>query len=188
MTAAALPLPDRRQLSVAECAGRILAVAGLCFGGANLVQWSVLSGALPLHPAVLGLSWPLAVTGFLITLFRIRKGAGASGRRVAGWSRLGVFTLIGSALALLAVSATTGHWSLMAWNSVFSPLIYAVAWSVAALRARRPNMVLLAGIALTGGVAVGLAVGTPDQYLACAVTLALVALLPGLALACRLRL
>jgi hypothetical protein len=183
MTTIALSQPDRLEPSAAECVGRVLTVAGLCFGGANLVQWGVLSGALPLHPAVLALSWPAATAGFLITLFRIRKHAGPAGRRVAGWSRLGVFTLIGSALALLALSATMGDWGLMAWNSVVSPLIYAVAWSIAAVRGGRPTMALPALVALGGAVAVAMTIGTPNQYLACAVTLAFAAVLPGLILA-----
>lgn len=183
MTTVALPLSDRREPTAAECAGRVMTVSGLCFGGANLIQWGVLSGALPLHPAVLAVSWPAATAGFLITLVRIRKGAGPAGRRVAGWSRWGVFTLIGAALALVALSATSGNWDLMAWNSVVSPLIYAAAWTVAAVRTGRPILAAPALIALGGAAVVATVVGTPTQYLASATTLALAALLPGLALA-----
>lgn len=187
MTAAALPLTLKTSPSVADCVGRVLIVAGLCFGAANLVQWAVVSGAFHLHPAVLGLSWPAAVTVFLITVGRIRKTAGDAGRRVAGWSRLGVLTLICSALALLAASVATGDWGLMAWNSMASPMAYGAAWGIAALRAGRPNMALPSLIGFGGAAAVAATVGTADQYLACATTLALVAFLPGAALARGLR-
>lgn len=184
MTAATLtfdtPRPDP---AVAICAGRVLRLAGLTFGGANLFQWGVLGGALALHPATLGLSWAVAVGVFLTGLVRLRRTGGEAGRRVAGWSRVFVLAHVGAALALAAASVWTGDWGLMRGASVAGLVLYAVGWAVAAIHAEAPNMGLLFVVALGGASAAALRFGTPDQYLIQAIALALAALLPGLWLA-----
>lgn len=184
MTAAALtfdtPRPDP---TVAICAGRILLLAGLAFGAANLVQWGILGGALDLHPAMLGVSWAVAVGGFLIGSARLRRIGSDAGRRVAGWSRAFILAHLGVALALAAVSYAAGDWGLMRWNAVAGLTLYAVAWAVAAIRTETSNMGVLFLVALGGAVAAAMLLGTPDQYLIQACSLTLVALLPGLWLA-----
>lgn len=183
MTAAVLPLPAPAASTVARCAGRMLMVSGACFGAANLFQWAVTAEILPLHPAALSLSWPVAVGAFLIMIRKVRREGGEAGRQVAGWSRLIVLSQLGGAVALAAASGLTGHWTLMLWTSLISPLIYAALWSVAALRLRRPALVVPGLVALAGAAAIASVVGQPVQYLAGAIVLALVALLPGAVLA-----
>lgn len=181
MTAAALTygLP-RSEPTIAVCAGRVLMLAGLVFGSANLLQWAILGGALDLHPALLGLSWTAAVGLFLIGLFRLRRIGGEAGRRVAGWSRALVLVQLGAVLALAGLSASTGDWALMRWSAVIGLVFYAMGWAVAAVRTGRPNMGALFLVALAGAGAAAARLGMPDQSLIHASTLALSAFLPGL--------
>jgi hypothetical protein len=174
---------DRPLATVPVCAGRVLVLAGLTFGAANLIQWGVMSGALGWHPAVLSLSWPIAVGAFLTGVFRLRRAGGEAGRRVAGWSRAAILIHIGAALALAGLSVATGDWELMRWTSAVGLGLYAAAWSVAAVRTATLNMAAVALTALAGVAGIALRFGTPDPYLIYACALALVALIPGLWLA-----
>lgn len=169
--------------ALTRMAGRVLILAGAVFGASNLFQWGVLSGALPLSPAFLALTWPVAVVGFIVMLRRLRSRGGEAGRRAAGWSRMAIFIMLGIAAALLTVSGLTGQWGLMAWMSPIALGIYVVAWAVVAARLRRPLPALLSLIAFVGAAGVVSLIGTPEQYLAYAATLLLVALTPGLWLA-----
>lgn len=184
MTAAAFTFDTpRSDASVAVCAGRLLLLAGTVFGAANLFQWGVLSGALDLHPAYLGLNWALAAGIFLTGLFRLRRIGGEAARGVAGWSRVFILAHVGVALGLAAVSNAAGDWGLMRWNAVAGLTLYAVGWAVAAIRTETPNMGVLFLVALGGAAGAAMVLGTPDQYLIQSCTLALAALLPGLWLA-----
>ncbi|WP_332677154.1 hypothetical protein [Brevundimonas sp.] len=184
MSAVAFDLAATRPLpTVPVCAGRILALAGVTFGAANLIQWGVMSGALGWHPAALGLSWPVAVGVFLTGLFRLRRAGGEAGRRVAGWSRLAILIHIGAALALAGLSVATGDWEMMRWTSAVGLGLYGFAWTLAAARAGNLNMAALAAAAFAGVAGIALRFGTPDPYLIYACALALVALIPGLWLA-----
>lgn len=184
MSAVAFDLAPARPLpAVSVCAGRVLVLAGVAFGAANLIQWGVLGGTLGWHPAVLSLSWPIAVGAFLIGLVRLRRAGGEAGLRVARWSRAAILLQIGAALALLAVSAVTRDWGLMRWTSAVGLALYGLAWAIAGARTRTTNMVVIAVTAFAGVAAMALRFGTPDQYLIYAAALAPVALLPGLWLA-----
>ena len=176
--AAVRPLP-----AVSICAGRVLFLAGAAFGAANLIQWGVMTGALGWHPAVLGLSWPIAVGAFLAGVFRLRRVGGEAGRRVAGWSRAAILIHIGAALALAGLSAAAGDWELMRWTSAVGLTLYGAAWTIAAARTGTFNMAALAAVAFAGVAGIALRFGTPDPYLIYACALALVALIPGLWLA-----
>ena len=184
MSAIAFDLaPPSSPPSVSVCAGRVMLLAGVAFGAANLIQWGVMSGILGWHPAVLSLSWPIAVGAFLIGVFRLRRAGSEAGQRVAGWSRAAILIHIGAALALAGLSAATGDWELMRWTSAIGLTLYGLAWSVAAARTGTVNMAVVAATAFAGVAAITLRFGTPDQYLIYACALALVALLPGLWLA-----
>lgn len=186
MTATVLDLSPRAgETTLAVAAGRNLIAAGAIFGAANLFQWGVLSGALHLHPALLALSWPLAVTLFIAIVRRLRALGGGPAIRAASWSRWAILAQVGAALALAAASALASDWDLMRWMSPVGLAFYGAAFSVAVIRGG-PKW--LAGVALgailaAGGVA--LLVGTPQQYLAYACGLVAFALIPGLALALR---
>lgn len=176
-----LSVPAQPTLAVA--AGRNLIAAGSIFAAANLFQWGVMSGALPLHPATLSLSWPVAVTTFLILLRRLRGLGGESAIRAASWSRWSILAQIGIALALAIASALTSNWELMRWMSPIGLAFYGVAFAVAAIRGGPKWLagVALGAFAAAGGIAV--LVGTPSQYLAYGGGLIAFALIPGLALA-----
>lgn len=174
---------DRPAPAVSVCAGRVLVLAGVAFGAANLIQWGVMSGALGWHPALLGLSWPIAVGGFLTGVFRLRRAGSEAGRRVAGWSRIAILIHIGAALALAGLSAAAGDWELMRWTSAVGLTLYGAAWTLAAVRTGTLNMAAVALTAFAGVAGIALRFGTPDPYLIYACALVLVALIPGLWLA-----
>lgn len=176
-----IPLPAEPTLAVA--AGCNLVAAGIVFGLANLFQYGVVSGALGLHPAVLSISWPLAVGLFLTVLFRLRRSGGAAAKRAATWSRLAVLAQAGAALTLLAASFVSGDWRLMTATSAVAMTLHGGAWLTATLRGGRPWMaaIALGCFATAGGIL--LVMGTPTSYLAQAGGLFAFALVPGLLLA-----
>lgn len=185
MTATALDLPagSGTAPTLAVAAGRNLVLAGTIFGLANLIQWTILGGILPLHPALLSLTWPVAVTLFVVILRRLRNVGGPAAVRAAGWSRWAILLQIATALSLAALSAMMRDWSLMMWMSPIGLGVYAVAWLIASMRGGAAWMggLGLATAAAAGGVC--LLVGTPTQYLAYGVGLIVFALIPGLVLA-----
>jgi hypothetical protein len=165
--------------SLAVVMGRVLMASGGIFGLSNLFQYTVQSGLLPLHPAVLGLSWPIAVATFITLLIRIRKSGGEAGPRAARFSRLGIMTMIGMALTLLVLGFVLHDFTTMLWMSPLGLCLYAVGWTVAAVRSRTGWMIVPALGALVGaGVVVSL-LGTPNQYLAYACGLLAFAFVPG---------
>lgn len=182
-TAALAQTPFRAEPTLPVAAGRTLALAGTVFGLSNLFQYGVQSGALGLHPAVLSLSWPIAVGVFLFALARLRRAGGEAGRRVAGWSRRAILLMLSLAAVLLAASLIGRDFALMLWMTPATLSLYGLVWSFALVRTRSPAMALLAGVAFAGAGAVIARIGTPDQFLLQAATLSLVAVLPGIWLA-----
>lgn len=167
------------QPSLQLAAGRVLTLAGAVFGLSNLFQYGVYSGLLHLHPAALGLSWPIAVTVFIVTLMRLRKSGGEAGKRTAGWSRLGILTMIISALTLVGLSIVQRDFSLMYWMTPVGMGIYAAAWTTAAVRTRRMWMAAQGlGALCIAGLTITL-LGTPEQYLFYAIGLGAFAFAPG---------
>lgn len=167
------------QPSLQHAAGRVLALAGAVFGLSNLFQYGVYSGLLNLHPAALGLSWPIAVTVFIVMLRRLRASGGEAGKRTAGWSRLGILTMIASAVTLLGLSVVQHDFTLMYWMTPVGMGIYAVAWTTAAVRTRRMWMAAQGlGALCIAGLTVTL-LGTPEQYLFYAIGLGAFAFSPG---------
>lgn len=184
MTAAVLTdAPFRAEPTLGVAAGRVLALGGAVFGLSNLFQYGVQTGALGLHEAVLGLSWPVAVGTFLTGLAMLRRIGGEQGRRVAGWSRRVILLMLALAALMLAASFVQRDFTLMFWMTAASPAIYALIWTVAFLRTWRFNMALVGGVAAVGALGVVSRLGTPDAYLIQAATLSLAVLLPGLWLA-----
>jgi hypothetical protein len=181
MTAAAItgPSPIAADPTLAVAAGRVLTLAGTVFGLSNLFQYGVQSGLLHLHPAVLSLSWPIAVGAFFIVLARLRRVGGETARRVAGWSRRAIGLMIATALGLLAVSILTHDFAYMYWMTPVGLGVYAAAWMTACVRGRRGWMVAPAmGALCAAGVAVSL-LGSPEQYLTYAAGLFAFVLIPG---------
>lgn len=164
-------------------AGRNLMAAGAIFGAANLFQWSVLSGVAHLHPALLSLSWPVAVTLFVVTVRRLKSLGGAPAVRAAAWSRWSIAVQILAALALMAVSAATSNWELMRWMSPVGLGFYGVAYALAVARGGPKWLGGLSIGALVAAAGVAQLIGTPEQYLAYAGGLVALALVPGAVLA-----
>lgn len=171
------------QPTLAVAAGRNLIAAGAIFGGANLFQWSVLSGAAHVHPAMLALSWPIAVTLFIVIVRRLRARGGEHAIRAASWSRWSIAAQIGAALSLAAASALTSNWELMRWMSPIGLGFYGLAFAVAVARGGPKWLGGLALGAVIAAVGVAQLVGTPEQYLAYAGGLVAFALIPGAVLA-----
>jgi len=175
--------PLSAQPTLAVAAGRNLIAASSIFGAANLFQWGVMSGALHLHPAMLSLTWPIAVTVFVLIVRRLRNAGGEAAKRAASWSRWAILAQIAAAVSLAVVSGVTGNWALMMWMSPIGLAFYGLAWAVAAFRGGPNWMVGVAAGALGGAMGVASLVGTPTQYLAYAYGLVCAALIPGLVLA-----
>ncbi|AQR60776.1 hypothetical protein BZG35_03255 [Brevundimonas sp. LM2] len=168
---------------LAVAAGRNLIAAGSIFGLANVAEWAILSGTLPVHPALLGLTWPVAVIAFIVILRRLRATGGAATARAVGWSRASILLQLGIAMALAVASGVTGHWALMMWMSPIGLSVYAVGWLIAS---RRGGTLWMSGVGLGAAAAAGgvaLLVGTPVQYLAYAMGLFAFVLVPGIVLA-----
>lgn len=184
MTTAALSSsrPTPPAWTAQQAVGRVLTASGLAFGSANLFQWGIISGVLPLHPAWLSLSWPVALAVFFSVLIRVRRNPSPGARTAGRWSRSAIMVQLAIVAALLTVSAATGHWATMAWATVTTPALYAVAWGVATVRTRRAVYALPVVAGLAGAAAIALLLGTPSQYLASAVTSLFTALIPGLLL------
>ncbi len=184
MTAAALRLTPQTSTepSLAAAAGRFLVLAGAVFGTANLFQFGVTSGLLHLHPASLGLSWPLALGVFFTVLFRLRRSPFSTVRRAAAWSRFTVAGQIAGALVLLALSLVFQDWTIMRAMSAVGMALYGVAWVVAAVRTRAVWPAALAAGCFAASVGIAVTLGTPAQYLAYGLSLYAFALTPGLIL------
>lgn len=184
MTATTLdPISTASAPTLAVAAGRNLIAAGTIFSAANLFQWSVLSGAAHLHPTLLSLSWPVAVTLFIVIVRRLRSLGGEPAIRAASWSRSSIIAQIVAALSLAAASALTANWELMRWMSPIGLGFYGLAFSLAVVRGGPKWLAgaALGSFAAAGGVA--LLIGQPSQYLAYACGLVAIACIPGLALA-----
>lgn len=181
MTAAALtgPSPVLTEPSLCVAAGRVLTLAGTVFGLSNLFQYGVQSGGLHLHPAVLSLSWPIAIAAFFIILARLRRVGGETARRVAGWSRAAIGLTIATALGLLAVSLLTRDFAFMYWMTPVGLGVYAVAWTTASVRGKRAWMLAPALGALCAAALAASQLGSPEQYLTYAAGLFAFVLIPG---------
>lgn len=169
--------------SLALAAGRFLILAGSVFGSANLFQFAVVGGLLPLHPAVLGVSWAIAVGVFLTLLFRLRRSPYATVRRAAQWSRFTVLGQIAGALVLLGLSLALKDWTIMRATSAVGMALYGCVWSVAAVRSRKAWIAAVALGCVGASLSIAFLLGTPAQYLAHGLSLYAFALTPGLILA-----
>lgn len=164
-------------------AGRFLILAGAVFGSANLFQFGVIGGLLPLHPAVLSLSWLAAVGIFFTLLFRLRRSPHETMRRAASWSRFTVMGQIAGALTLLGLSLALKDWTIMRATSVVGMALYGAVWSVAAVRTRTVWIAAVALGCFGSSLTLFLLLGTSEQYLAYGLSLYAFALIPGLLLA-----
>lgn len=177
---AAIPGPEP---TLAVAAGRFLILAGAVFGSANLVQFAVVGGFLPVHPAMVGASWAFAVGVFLTLLLRLRRSPHGTVRTAASWSRFTVLGQIAGALILLSLSLALKDWTIMRATSAVGMALYGCAWTLAAVRTGRAWIAAVALGCFGASLIIALLIGTPAQYLAYGLFLYAFALTPGLFLA-----
>ena len=184
MTAATLTFAVPAHMpTLSVCAGRVMALAGLAFGAANLIQWGILSGALPWHPAALAVTWPAAVAVFLIGAVPAAPGGrrgGANGRRLVAQRHPDPHRRrLGSA----GGRSRPATWGLMRWTSSSACPSTASPGPSPPRAPDAPTWRVVSATAFAGVGGLPCRSATPDQYLIQACALGLVALLPGLWLA-----
>lgn len=166
--------------------GGILAAAGGIFGFASLVHWAVAAGILHIPNWAFLAVWLGATAAFLIALFvlkgrmKSKPGAQSSTNRAAGSAWMGVglacFTLF---IAFYVAAWRTQDWQIM---NLFAPVIlslYGAAWTVAAKMTRRTWIWGLALGSFAAAVLSASLIGRSEQYLVYAVSLILLAFVPG---------
>ena len=166
-----------------------LMAAGLIFGAASLLHWSVASGLLALPPAVFAGLWGIATLVFLATLtvLTVRRrnegGVVTLANRASGavWSGVGIgIFFLGASMAVVGArlgdgSALTVIWLLPSVIMVF----YGLGWAVtASMLKSRPLWWLAAGSFLAAPLLAALA-GQATLYLAYAAALFVLMALPG---------
>lgn len=169
--------------------GPIMVAAGIVFGLASLVQWTILTGILDVSPWAQLWVWITAAAVFavgLVVLLRRqsrRPGAGSAGNRATGaaWSGVG-YGIFATWVGLMAAGMTTGDWTLMRVMPIIVSVAYGSAWFVAGHMAGVRWMKGVALLSYLGAAVLGLFIDSSTSYLVYAVLLVLVALLPGLAL------
>jgi len=169
--------------------GSVLVGAGTSFGLASLLHWILMRGDLGDAPWLGPAIWLTAMAAFLAVLFwskrrlRDRTGAQAAANRAttAAWSGAAsaIFALFA---AFMLASMLTGEWIIMSLLGPVYLALYGAAWSVAAAMSDRGWIKGVAVASLLSSVGVAALAGRADQYLAYALALVVVALLPGLAL------
>lgn len=166
-----------------------LMAAGLIFGAASLLHWSVASGLIALPPAAFSGLWGLATLTFLaaLTVLTVRRrnqeGVVTLANRASGavWSGVGIgIFFLGASMAVVGArlggeSAMAVIWMLPSVIMVF----YGLGWAVtAAMLKSRPLWWLAAGSFLAAPLLAALA-GEATLYLAYAVALFVLMALPG---------
>jgi hypothetical protein len=166
--------------------GGILLAAGLIFGAASLLHWTILAGLLKLTPWAFPVIWIGAALGFgLVASLAGRRsrrkiGSNASVNRATGaaWSAVGgaIFVIF---LAVAVMAARTGDPRLMDVIPLIILTLYGSAWMVAAAMTRRGWMSAVAIGCYVSAVGMGALGGHPATMLVYAASLLLFASVPG---------
>lgn len=168
--------------------GSILMAAGLIYGLASVLHWTVATGLVDQPPRAFSFLWLGATIVFLsvLTLIIMRsRGSGgvttATDRATrAAWSAVGwgIFTLFGS-IAVVAFRLGEQSLVLLSLTPSIIMVFYGLGWAVSAAMTRsRP----LGGLAVASFVAapiLAMLTDRPIQYLAYAACVFLLAALPG---------
>lgn len=169
--------------------GGILIAAGVIFGLASLLHWSVAIGVLAIPPVGYAVIWIGAMALFFACLFvligrhRGRPGAGSLVNQATGAAWMGVGLLI----FVMSLSIAVISWRVRseALTLIFPSMIFAaygLGWAVSATMSRTRWQWGLAIGAWVAAPTIAALVGTSWIWLAYAVGLALLALLPGIVL------
>tara|TARA_R110002124_G_scaffold58552_1_gene163049 strand:+ start:3696 stop:4331 length:636 start_codon:yes stop_codon:yes gene_type:complete len=167
--------------------GPIMVAAGLIFGAANLVQWTIVSGLWVVEPMVMLWVWLTAGAAFSVALFFLvrranrKPGAGSTGNKAVGaaWCALG-FGIFVMWLSLMAVGFTSGNWEMMWAMPSIVATTYGTAWMVSSAFSTQRWMTVVGLVAYAGAIACGALIGNPAIYLVFAVLMVLTGLVPGL--------
>ena len=169
--------------------GALLAVAGVDFAAASLVQYAAIKGLIGVTPDMASLSWLAAMAVFVVVLvITKRRSAGRPGAAAvtnravqavwmgSGWAIFAVF------LAIIAMSLKTHSAEPTVFIAPFILAVYGISWTVAAVMSRKAWIWAVALGCYGGTVVMGLLAGTAEQMLVYAVALLLLAAAPGLVL------
>lgn len=169
--------------------GPVMVAAALIFGPASLAQWTIQSGLVDVTPWAQLWVWLAAGAAFTVALITLinrlkrKQGAGTVRNQAVGaaWSGVGymIFTVW---LSMMAIGYASGDWSAMRLMPSLVIAAYGAAWLVAAAMSGVKWMNAVAVTCFAGAVLMGLLSNRIELYLAFAGLMALVALLPGLAL------
>ena len=169
--------------------GGILLAAGLIFGAASLLHWTILAGLLKLTPWAFPVIWIGAALGFGLVASlagrrsRSKIGSNASVNRATGaaWSAVGgaIFVIF---LAVAVMAARTGDPRLMDVIPLIILTLYGSAWMVGAAMSGKRWMTATALLSYASAIGVTWFVDGTSILLVFNVILVAVALIPGLIL------
>lgn len=169
--------------------GPFLIAASVIFGIANVGQWALATGRVDLSPWAPLWLWVGAAVVFGLSIVALTRrhdtkpGANTLVNKAinASWSAVG-FGIFAMWLAFVAIGFKSGDWTMM-WampSLVFAA--YGSAWLVAGEMTGRNWMKAIALLSYAGAAGLGLFFGEEAIYLAFAVLILLVALIPGIVL------
>ncbi|WGM32351.1 hypothetical protein [Brevundimonas sp. NIBR11] len=168
--------------------GSILMAAGLIFGVASIVHWSVAAGLVELAPQAFSILWLGAVVVFLGTLsfliYRKKQAGGvttaADRASRAAWSAVGwgIFALF-SSIAVVATRIGIESLILLSLAPSIIMVFYGLGWAVSAAMTRSKMLAGLAAASFVAAPLLALLTDQPALYLAYAAALFLLMALPG---------
>ncbi len=169
--------------------GQILLTAGLSFGTASLVIYSMVKGYIPATQALANGVWAASMAVFFIGLYLgSRRAKGQPGHATtnnrgaqAGWKGVG-FAIFAFGLSLAAASWRLRDTNLIWLFAPFVLVVYGAGWTVAAAMSGRRWMGVLAVGSYLGGIGMGLMAGSDEMFLGYAACLFLLAAAPGVVL------
>ena len=172
--------------------GLILVAAGLLFGAASLVHWSIATGVLNVPPISLLLTWLAAAALFFVALtvisrrLRNQPGANTTGNRASGiaWAAAG-WSIFAIGIAFFIASARNDQWIIMDLYAPVVVALYGGGWAVTASMTRTKWLWWVSIGSFAAAAGLGWLAGDADIYLAYAAALFLLAFVPGLVLARR---
>jgi len=166
--------------------GDYLIAAGGWFALASLVAWLGVQGVFgPIVPS-LHFAFPICGLGFAATVaYLLRRDHGrveTAANRALGmaWAAIGWSILAFCAGAM--VMAYRGQPSALNTITMFVASVYGIGWALAATITRQGWMSVTAFFSFLAVPVFGALVGTGQEFLAYAITLVLIAVLPGLRL------
>lgn len=170
--------------------GMILVAAGLIFGTASVVHWSIINKLVGLGPTAIAIAWLASAVVFgLVMFFQIRSihqnpmaqnhtnQASGSVWTAAGY---GIFTLF--VVLILAGARLNMTEVLMNLIAPGVMLFYGIAWSSSAMICRKGWMHGVAMGCFAMAALLGWFIQDPNQMLVYAAALILLATVPGLIL------